>query len=660
MFDVTTILWISVLMQCVAVVLALRLIPETGRALAWTLLSAAFLLMATRRTLSLLYLEGFLSSSWLHAFSTEIVALIISILLVIGVYLIRHIFVQQRKNAAQLTKLSHAIEQNPVITIILDPKGKIEYVNPAFTSSTGHDLDAVLGKDPDILKPECTDEHTLQRLWETLKAGGVWRGEVRNQTKAGELVWERACISPVLNEKKEITHFVAVLEDITKEKEQKEVFEYMAMHDALTNLPNRTLFSDRLEQAIHVAKREGNTLAVMLMDLDNFKEINDSLGHHVGDRVLREIGIRLCQVIRRGETVARMGGDEFLVLLPSTDEQQYVQLIDRIISTLKEPFSLENLNVELGVSIGLSLYPEDGDTADLLLQHADVAMYAAKKSSESYTRYNKSLGEGLLKRLELTNELRTAIDENQFLLHYQPLINIKNNATDKVEVLIRWQHPKRGMLYPDSFISLAEQTGYICKLTAWVIEKAFQQLSDWSRSGINIGISINVSVVDLFDLGLPELIKIKSKEFDVAPSLITLEITESILMIYTQKSLDVLTTLRDLGVNISIDDFGTGYSSLQHLKELPVSELKIDKSFVMNMNQNDDDAIIVRSTIDLAHNLGLTVVAEGIESQEIFDVLEILGCDYGQGFHIARPKSGEQFASWLESSAEDCKQLFLT
>ena len=647
-------------MQCVAVVLALRLIPETGRALAWTLLSVAFLLMATRRALSLLYREGFLASGWLHAFSTEIVALIISILLVIGVYMIRNIFVQQRKDAAQLTKLSHAIEQNPVITIILDTKGKIEYVNPAFTSSTGHDLDAVLGKDPDILKPECTDEHTLKRIWETLKAGGVWRGEVRNQTKAGDLIWERACISPVLNANKDITHYVAVLEDITQEKEQKEVFEYMAMHDALTNLPNRTLFSDRLEQAIKVAKREGSTLAVMLMDLDNFKEINDSLGHHVGDRVLREIGIRLCQIIHKGETVARMGGDEFLVLMPSTDEQQYVQLINHIISTLKEPFSLENLNVELGVSIGLSLYPEDGDTAELLLQHADVAMYAAKKSSESYTRYNKSLGEGLLKRLELTNELRTAIDENQFLLHFQPLINIKSNTTDKVEVLIRWQHPKRGLLYPDSFISLAEQTGYICKLTAWVIENSFQQLSDWRRSGIDIGISINVSVVDLFDLGLPELIKIKSKEFDIAPSLVTLEITESILMIYTQKSLDVLTTLRNLGVNISIDDFGTGYSSLQHLKELPVAELKIDKSFVMNMTQDDDDAIIVRSTIDLAHNLGLTVVAEGIESQEIYDVLEILGCDYGQGFHIARPRNGEQFEQWLEASAVYPEQLSST
>ena len=656
MLDVSTILWISVIVQCLAVILALRLIPETGRAIAWIFLSIAFLLMATRRTLSLLHQEGYIQDGWLLAFSTEIVALIISMFLVVGVYMIRRIFEQQKTDAAQLKKLSLAIEQNPGITIILDTDGKIEYANPAFTISTGHELDTVLGKDPDILRPEYTDELTLKRLWGTIKAGGVWRGVVRNQTKDGGLSWERACISPVVSENEKITHYVVVLEDITKEKEQTEAFEFMALHDALTNLPNRTLFFNRLEQAISAATREEKSLAVMLMDLDDFKEINDSLGHHVGDRVLREVGKRLSKVIRSGDTVARMGGDEFLVLLPSANEQQCVTFMNRIVQTLKRPYALENLNVEIGASIGLALYPEDGDSADLLLQHADVAMYTAKKATETYARYNKSLGEGILNRLELASDFRAAIEENQFLLHYQPLINIKTGTADKVEVLIRWLHPERGLLYPDAFISLAEQTGYMCETTSWVINSAFQQLSKWKRSGLDIGMSINVSVVDLFDLELPELIKRNSKYFNIEPSKITLEITESVLMMYTQKSLDVLTSLRNIGLNISIDDFGTGYSSLQHLKELPVAELKIDKSFVMDMIKDEDDAVIVRSTVDLAHNLGLTVVAEGIESQEIFDILEVLGCDYGQGFHIARPMAAEQLADWLTSSSGSFKR----
>ncbi len=656
MLEVSTILWISVVMQCLAVILALRLIPETGRALAWILISIAFLLMATRRALSLLQQEGYLQNSWLVAFSTEIVALIISIFIVVGVYMIRRIFEQQKNDASQLKKLSLAIEQNPGITIILDTEGKIEYVNPAFTRTTGHELEAVLGKGPDILKPEYTDELTLKRLWETIKAGGIWRGVVRNQTKDGGLSWERACISPVVSKNEEITHYVAVLEDITKEKEQTEAFEYMAMHDALTNLPNRTLFFNRLEQAISIAKREEKTLAVMLMDLDDFKEINDSLGHHVGDRVLREVGVRLGEVIRSGDTVARMGGDEFLVLLPFTNEQQCITFMNRIIQVLKKPFALESLSVEIGASIGLAIYPEDGDNADLLLQHADVAMYTAKNSAESYSRYKKSLGDGILNRLELASDFRAAIEDNQFLLHYQPMVNVKTGMADKVEVLIRWLHPERGLLYPDAFISLAEQTGYMCKTTTWVINNAFQQLSKWKKSGLDLDMSINISVVDLFDLGLPKLIKRNSQYFNIEPSRITLEITESVLMMYTQKSLDVLTTLRNIGVSISIDDFGTGYSSLQHLKELPVAELKIDKSFVMDMIKDENDAVIVRSTIDLAHNLGLSVVAEGIESQEIFDILEVLGCDYGQGFHIAKPMQAKQLVTWLESSSEFCKR----
>jgi EAL domain-containing protein (putative c-di-GMP-specific phosphodiesterase class I) len=275
-------------------------------------------------------------------------------------------------------------------------------------------------------------------------------------------------------------------------------------------------------------------------------------------------------------------------------------------------------------------------------------MYTVKDSSEKFARYDSEHGDRSLVRLELASDLRDALNDDQFVLHYQPQVNIKTGNIDKLEALIRWNHPKKGMLYPNAFIQLAEQTGFISRLTEWVVKTAISQLSDWARQGRDIGISLNVSVVDILDLGLPELIRRETARVNIEPAKITLEITESVLMLYTRQGIDVLKTLRDLGVNISIDDFGTGYSSLQHLKELPVAELKIDKSFVIDMIEDEDDAVIVRSIIDLAHNLGLSVVAEGIEGEETLNIIQVLGCDYGQGFHISRPVSASDVSAHLE------------
>jgi len=656
MFEISLILWVSVLLQCTAVYLALRIIPLTGRALAWMILSAAFLLMAMRRVISLLFAEGLLHSEWLRAFTTEVVALAISCFIVTGVFLIRRIFLKQRTDAEQVKKLSLAVEQNPSITIIMDTEGAIEYVNSTFCKVTGHTLEDVIGTVPEILSPQFTNPNVLRNLWKTLKTGGIWEGEVRNKSKDGSLRWEKACISSVKNTRGEITHYVAVLQDVTKQKEQHEALEHMAMHDALTGLPNRTLFYDRLDQAIISARRDDESLAVLLMDLDNFKEINDALGHHIGDRVLMEIASRLNKVTRGGDTVARMGGDEFLMLLPSSDYKHSIQLIARITTILKNPFIIDGRSFELGASIGLTLFPEDGEDPEILIQRADVAMYSAKNASTNYVHYNEQLDESSLSRLELVSELRAAIGENQLTLYYQPQIEINGGSVDSVEALVRWNHPERGLLHPDTFIPLAEQTGHIGKITRWVMRTSLQTLAMWNNQGYKLGLSINISGRDLLDMELPSFLAGELQKNNLQPSLITLEITESVLVMYTQQSLNFLSDLTNIGVRISIDDFGTGYSSLQHLRDLPVAELKIDKSFVTNMINNDDDAIIVRSTTDLAHNLGLIVVAEGVENKDTYDVLEILGCDYGQGFILAKPMPAEQFIAWL--SAYDITSKF--
>jgi diguanylate cyclase (GGDEF)-like protein/PAS domain S-box-containing protein len=639
----------SVGIQCLAVVLALRLIPLTGRASAWIILSTAFLLMATRRALDLLYQQGTITHRWIHAISTESVALVISLLILSGIILIRKIFVRQRKDAQSVGTLSAVVEQNLGVTIITNTKGEIKYVNSAYCLLSDQKAGDIIGTLPDILNPKVTDKNTLDHIWKTLERGMVWQGEVHNKYQDEYLRWETTRISPVKTSSNEITHYVILQEDVTQQREQREQLEFMAMHDSLTELPNRALFNDRLNHALLAASREKKPLAVMLMDLNNFKEINDSMGHHIGDEILKEIASRLLEIVRGGDTVARMGGDEFLLLLPEADSQKQTQYVDRISSVLQKPFIVGERSFEVEASIGLAVYPEDGEKPEILLQHADVAMYAAKESTDMCKRYDKNLDYENFARLELSNSMRSAVDDDQFVLHYQPIVNFLTAEIDGVEVLVRWNHPDRGLLYPDSFIPLAEQTYHIGIITQWVIKHAFLQIAEWNKQNIKLGISINISAQDLLDSNLPELIKNNIAEHNVEASQVTIELTESSLMLHIYKTLSTLEKLRDLGVKINIDDFGTGYSSLQYLKRFPVTGLKIDKSFVLNMTQDDNDAIIVRSTIDLAHNMGLTVVAEGIENQVAYDVLEILGCDYGQGYMLAKPMKADDMITWLTS-----------
>ncbi len=444
----------------------------------------------------------------------------------------------------------------------------------------------------------------------------------------------------------------AMVFDQTHElRRQSEILEkqaaHEATHDSLTGLPNRTLFLDRLQQATIMAKRDEALLGVLLLDMDRFKEVNDTLGHYYGDKLLKQLALRLSHVIRESDTLARIGGDEFGVVLPQLQQRKDVEnIVKKIQKSLTEPFLLNKLALEVQVSIGATLFPDHGKDADTLIQRADVAMYVAKQRKLGFANYSAAFDEHSPHRLTLMGELRQAIKNDELLLQYQPKILSTTGEINAVEALVRWEHSNHGMMPPDEFIPLAERTGLIDDLTIWVLKKALEECSAWHREGFEIKLAVNISAMCLLNPEFPEhLISLLSSHDFPATSLI-MEITETSIMMDPQRSLEILQHIHDHGVSISIDDFGTGYSSLSYLKKLPVSELKIDKSFVIDMLNNDSDSAIVNATIQLAHNLGLQVVAEGVESQEISRVLQKMDCDLQQGFFISKPKSPEALKNW--------------
>ncbi|MCO6413709.1 MAG: EAL domain-containing protein [Thiogranum sp.] len=425
--------------------------------------------------------------------------------------------------------------------------------------------------------------------------------------------------------------------------------EYQAQHDTLTNLPNRSLLFDRLESAILEAQAGGDSVSLFVMDLDQFKEINDTLGHHVGDRLLQEVGRRLMSVLRRTDTVSRLGGDEFALLLPGADYQRSKSICRKIIAAMERPVKIENFRLRASISIGVALCPDHGADANLLLQHADVAMYEAKRNQSGFAFYMAERDEHSLSRLGLAGELSEAITQNQLMLEYQPMVDIRTGRIFCAEALVRWCHPEFGCVPPDEFIASAEQTGVIRPLTLWVIDHALAQSVTWSRNGVDLKISVNLSVRSLQDRKLPDQVQTLVDKHGVDPANVILEITESAIMSDPLTARRVMRRLSNMGFQLSIDDFGTGYSSLAYLKQLPVDEIKIDKSFVTRMDEDENDAVIVRATIDLAHNLGLKVVAEGVESTDVWDLLEMLGCDTAQGYFIRKPAAPLEFARWIQS-----------
>jgi len=458
---------------------------------------------------------------------------------------------------------------------------------------------------------------------------------------------ENQCALPtanVIETKRLLNAFQSMQTEIHARQEQ---LKHQAMHDDLTGLPNRNLMKERLKYIIAQSKRKDTKPALLMMDLNGFKEVNDTLGHHVGDLLLVSVGKRLTNLLRESDTIVRLGGDEFAVLLEDISMVNAKYVSTKINNLIQQPFTVNENQLYISASIGIAHYPAHGKTGNMLIQHADVAMYHAKRNKLGATIYDESIDENKVQKLSLISDLRYALEKDQLDLYFQPKINLKNNTVYGAEALLRWKHPDNGFIPPEQIVTMAEQSGLINELFEWVFERAAYQVRLWLNKKIELNVAVNLSVYDLQHHDIVASIQRTLEKYSLSPDYFTVEVTESAMMANPEKSISKLQDIDNMGVRIAIDDYGTGYSSLSYLKKLPVDELKIDKSFVMQMDHDENDAIIVRSTIDLAHNLGLKVVAEGVESKEISDLLLMLGCDTSQGYYWSKPIPPEEFENWL-------------
>jgi diguanylate cyclase (GGDEF)-like protein/PAS domain S-box-containing protein len=543
------------------------------------------------------------------------------------------------------------IENVSDIILVLAPSGTLRYASPSSKRVLGYAPEEWVGTN--VFAYVHPDDQAAARMALThaqQNPGVACTGEFRFRHRDGSWRMLEAIGTGSRDEAGEVG-IVVNARDISEREAQTAALRYQALHDALTDLPNRTLFRESLQQAILEAQRYNKSLALLFLDLDRFREINDTFGHQWGDVLLQQVGPRLRGTLRKSDPVARLGGDEFAVLLPNVGDVMVVRRVaSRILSALEQPFLIEGHTLDVGTSIGIALCPEHGEDADTLMRRADIALYIAKRAGSGYAFYAADQDHYRPERLLLTRELRHAIEHDHLLLHYQPKASVSSGSVAHVEALVRWQHPQRGLLPPDHFIPLAEQTGLIRPLSLWVLNTALRQCAVWQHEGLALHVAVNLSMRNLQDSQLPDTIARLLHTWQVEPSWLEVEITESALAVDPERTLEILTHLGDMGVQIAIDDFGTGYSSLAYLKRLPVDEIKIDKSFVIDMATDDSDAAIVRSTIDLGHDLRLQVVAEGVENQATWDLLATFGCDFAQGYYLSPPLCAADLVRWLQKS----------
>jgi diguanylate cyclase (GGDEF)-like protein/PAS domain S-box-containing protein len=567
----------------------------------------------------------------------------------------------RQEEAKALTRFRTLFEGASIGIVRMSREGAIVEVNPALEQMLETDAGMLVGRG---FSEHLVTEHRamVDALLREMMTGHreSFEMEARCQPPGGQLTWWRVRAVRERDERGTPTCAVAMIEDITEHKhaereliEQAALNEYQALHDPLTGLPNRVLFGERIGQAIRHARRNRTRLAVLLMDLDRFKEVNDSLGHPAGDQLLIEVTDRIRGAIRDSDTFARLGGDEFGLLLPElNDSHGVLPVLDRISAALEAPITVHTLPLAVEASIGVAMYPENGEEAQVLIQRADVAMYEAKRESTAACFFDHESHQYDTSRLTLVGELRRAIERDELVLHYQPKALLDNSSVRSVEALVRWQHPTRGLIFPDDFIPIAQETSLIGPLTLHVVEMALRQGRIWRDDGLDLTIAVNLSTRNLLDRELPHRLEELLESANMPATSLELEVTESSMLANPKRAKVVLGELSALGIRLSIDDFGTGYSSLCYLRELPVDEIKIDRSFVMRMNEERDDVAIVRSTIDLGRNLGLDVVAEGVETREIWDKLQELGCQTAQGYYLSRPVPAEMLTEWLRDRSE--------
>ena len=554
--------------------------------------------------------------------------------------------ITDRRNAVdQMRKLSIALEQTADAVIITDPRGIIEYVNLAFEQITGYSRDEALGKTPRIVKSDRQNGEFYENLWKTINAGNVFNEVFINRRKDGSLYYEEKTITPLKDPDGRISHFVSTGKDVTERIQIQERLQYMAQHDALTDLPNRVLLFDRLKLALVRARRHQRLLAVLFIDLDRFKNINDSLGHEAGDLLLQQLSDRLRRSIRGDDTVARFGGDEFVILLDDVAQEGDVHdVAQKVLEELVPPFKVGTQQLFITASIGVSLYPNDGEDSSTLLKYADIAMYRAKElGKNTYQFYSAEMSARAFERLTLESNLRSALERNEFLLYYQPLVDAKSGMVVGVEALLRWRHPKFGMVMPGEFMPMLEETGLIVPVGEWVLSTACSQLRAWHQGGWpSLRMAVNLSARQFSSRSLIDCIEKELALMGGNPSKLEFEITESVFMQHAMATTETLSRLFELGCRLAIDDFGTGYSSLAYLKRFPISVLKIDHSFVRDIPDDKEDGEIVNTIIAMAHNLKIEVVAEGVETEAQIAFLRTCGCDCMQGYLFSRPLPAEE------------------
>ena len=563
---------------------------------------------------------------------------------------------EQRIQSEQLRLLGTAVhvtgEGIAILTPAVEALGpRIAFVNDGFCALSGRRREDVIGQTPQIFgivdRHQAIFDSLLQHVFEYRP----FQAEATARRADGREFELEMRLAPV-EDGGTLTHWVAFLRDVTETRHQVISLRHQAMHDALTGLPNRASLFETLEQTIEQARRNDQRLALMLMDLDRFKEVNDTFGHQFGDALLKQVAFRIQNQLHSGDSVARLGGDEFAVLLPQLgDASDAAAAARRILNTLEQPFVVDAQVLEVGASIGISIYPDHGSDARTLLRRADVAMYAVKQSQSGYGFHRDEQEARSPEQHILVVELRNAIEQNELELYYQPKLHLRTGIMTRAEVLMRWNHPQRGLLPPAAFVPMAERTGLIKSMTDWLLDRALEQCRAWQDAGAPIHVAVNISAKSLLDQTLPSKIQTLLDRWSVDPRFLKIEITESSIMADPAHALAILSLLQTMGVRLSVDDFGTGYSSLTHLRELPIDEIKIDKSFVMGLTSNEADAAIVRTVIDLGHNLGKQVCAEGVEDEETWLRLRELGCDLAQGYWISRPMTAGALMEWLVASS---------
>ena len=547
---------------------------------------------------------------------------------------------RQRQDQERLRQAAVVFDCTREGVLVSDRRGVIVHVNRALVEITGYPVEEVLGRRPNMFKSGRHGPEFYQAIFKSLEESGEWHGEIWNRRKSGEIYPQWQTVRSITDDKGQVSHYVAVFSDISAIKNSQTELARLVHHDPLTDLPNRLLFTDRTEQTLASAQRHQTGCALLMIDLDHFKIINDSLGHNVGDLLLKAVAERLLRVFGKGFTVARLGGDEFAVLVDSCAQtSQAAGLAQQVLEVMKGPFDVDKHQLFISASVGISVFPSDALNAEQLLRNADSALFKAKSSGrEGYALYTEELTAHAQYRVEVASDLRRALEQHELRVYYQPVHDLKSGRLIGVEALVRWEHPLRGLLSPGEFIPIAERTGLIAEIDAWVLEQACWQMVQWQAAGVELSfVAVNISS-RLF--ARPELFSLVSTvlaDTGMDAALLELEVTESAVMDNSQVALEQMHRLRALGLRLAIDDFGTGFSSLLRLKRLPVQKLKIDQGFVAGLPGDNDDVAIVRAVIALGQSMGLQVHAEGIEQVEQAQFLLDLNCNLGQGYWFGRP-----------------------